>query len=229
MDTISAVAVLIVINLALSGDNAVVIGVAAQPLPPVQRRQAILIGSVVALVLRVVLTAVAALLLGLPGVRAVGGLLLLGIAFTLLEQTKEEADSSAGHVTLRRAVWTILIADLVMSLDNVLGVAAAANGNLGLLIFGIALSMALVAVGGSILATLIDRLWWLAYLGAAVVAWTGVEMLLRDELVLRSGVVPNGLDVLVAAAVTVATVGAAHYLHRVRPKRLGRPLVEKDA
>jgi YjbE family integral membrane protein len=206
---------IVIINIVLSGDNAVVIGMAAHPLPSRQRQVAIMVGGGVAIVLRVVLTAVAALLLGLPALRAIGGVLLLWIAFQLLEEMTEEREPGGSKVGLWSAISTILVADVIMSLDNVLGVAAASNGDVGLLIFGIAVSMLIVMFGGSVFAELIDRLWWLTYLGAAVIAWTGVEMALSDALLLPLvQSLPESLRLLITALISVVVVGAAHLAHR---------------
>ena len=115
------------------------------------------------------------------------------------------------------AIATILIADVVMSLDNVLGVAAASNGDIALLIFGLLVSMAIVMLGGGLFADLIDRLWWLAYVGAAVIAWTGSEMIQEDALVAGLADLPLALEISVNVLVTVAVVGLAHYVHRRQP------------
>lgn len=218
----------IIVNLVLSGDNAVVIGMAAHPLPPRQRRLAIAIGGGAAIVLRVVLTAVAALLLSLPAVKLIGGVLLLWIAFQLLE---EPGDSRAGarqdHLSARAAIMTILVADLIMSLDNVLGVAAASNGNVALLTFGLVVSMLIVLLGGGVFAELIDRLWWLAYVGAGVIAWTGVDMVLADG-VLQGQPLVGGMSeaarLAITALVSLLVVAAAHLAHRrASPEKVGTP------
>jgi YjbE family integral membrane protein len=188
-ELISRILQIILIDLVLSGDNAVVIGMAAYPLPRKQRRIAILFGGGAAIVLRITLTSVAALLLGLPALKAVGGLLLLWIGFRLLEQS--ETDETKQASTLMGAIGTILLADFIMSLDNVLGVAAASHGDVVLLIFGLLFSMAILMVGGSVFAELIERLWWLAYLGAGVIAWTGADMVQEDALVLQFVVLPD--------------------------------------
>src|SRR5207245_3276559 len=120
-------------------------------LPPRQRRFAIVFGGVGAIVLRMVLTAVATYLLLIPGLRQVGGVLLLWIAFKLLKVEEESEEGVRGAVRFRDAITTILIADLIMSLDNILGVAAVANGNIPLLLIGLAMSMAIVMVGGGII------------------------------------------------------------------------------
>jgi YjbE family integral membrane protein len=208
---------IILIDLVLSADNAVVIGMAAHPLPPRQRRMAILFGGGFAILLRVVLTAVAAKLLDLPALQAIGGVLLLWIAFRLLERESDGADDVRVASTLRGAIATILLADVVMSLDNVLGVAAASDGNIALLLFGLLVSMAIVMLGGGIVADLIDRLWWLAYVGAAVIAWTGAEMIQEDAIVAGLGHLRLELQLAVNAVITVGVVGLAHYVHRRQP------------
>src|SRR5215831_8011322 len=122
---------IIIVDLVLSGDNAVVIGMAAHRLPMPQRRKAILIGGGAAIALRILLTATAALLLQIPGLQLIGGLLLTWIAFKLLKKKRKAKKGFKAAGTLREAVITILVADFVMSTDNVLGVAGASQGNVG--------------------------------------------------------------------------------------------------
>jgi YjbE family integral membrane protein len=211
---VSAVLRIVLIDLVLSGDNAIVIGMAAHRLPPPQRRLAILFGGGAAIVLRIALTAIAAQLLAIAGLQAVGGLLLLWIAFKLLKNDEESAEGVRAAAHLRGAVLTILLADFVMSLDNVLGVAAASEGNLVVLLFGLALSVAILMVGGSLIAGLINRLWWLSYVGSAVIAWTGAEMLLQDQLLGQIGHLPAEAELLAMVVVTALTVAIAHVVHR---------------
>lgn len=219
-ELLSRLVEIVLINIALSGDNALVIGMAAHQLPPGQRRAAVLIGGGGAVVLRAALTIVASLLLALPGVKLIGGVLLLWIGFNLLQVEEAQDAGVAPPSSLRRAIGTILLADLVMSLDNVLGVAAAAGGDTGLLILGLVMSMAIVIAGGGLTAGLMDRLWWLAYLGAAVVGWTGADMALDDNAL--DGLWPTAARQLVAAAVTLGLVVAAHLVHgRRRPSGPG--------
>jgi YjbE family integral membrane protein len=215
----SAVASIVLIDLVLSGDNALVIGMAAHGLPSAQRRQAIVAGGVAAALLRIALTAVAAVLLGVPGLRAVGGLLLLWIAFRLLKKPDEHASGRAAG-SLREAVLTILVADVVMSLDNVLGVAGASHGDLMLLLFGLALSVAVLMVGGSLVASLVNRFWWLTYLGSAVIAWTGVGLVLEDEALGNVLDVPTWVELPITVLVVGVVLVAAHWVHVVRPARL---------
>ena len=214
MGALSAVLSIVLIDLVLSGDNAVLIGMAAHRLPPQQRRLAILLGGVAAVLLRITLTAAAALLLQIAGLRALGGLVLLWIAFKLLKEEEESSDGVRAAASLRGAVLTILLADFIMSLDNVLGVAAASGGNVGLLLFGLILSMAILMVGGSLVAEFINRLVWLAYLGAAVIAWTGASMFLEDPFVARVGVLAEDTRVVATVLVTIAVVVVAHLVHR---------------
>jgi YjbE family integral membrane protein len=213
-ETISHLLQIVLINLVLSGDNAVVIGMAAHPLPPRQRRMAIAIGGGGAIVLRIVLTGLAAFLLELPAVRAIGGALLLWIAFQLLQQDDDPGAGTRVPTTLRGAVATVLVADLIMSLDNVLGVAAASNGDFVLLMFGLVVSMAIVALGGGLIAGLIDQLWWLSYLGAAVIAWTGGEMMQDDDLVTQANPLSPVLRLVLTAVITIAVVTLAHVVRR---------------
>ena len=207
------------INLVLSGDNAVVIGMAAHRLPQQQRRMAIVLGSGAAIVLRIALTAVATILLQLPWIRLVGGALLLWIGFKLLEEEEDQHEGVGKAEGFYEAISTIIVADFVMSVDNILGVAAAAHGDLALLIFGLAFSMVVVMIGGSLIASMIDRFWWLAYIGSAVIAWTGAEMMFEDSAVQgvlgEPGITTYGLVALITATVLTA----AHYVHRYRPAR----------
>jgi len=208
---------IIVIDLALSGDNAVVIGMAAHRLPPKQRKTAILIGGGAAIGLRIVLTIIAALLLQVPGLELTGGLLLIWIGFRLLEKEEESHEGVKVASSMKEAIITILVADFIMSTDNVLGVAGASEGNIGLLLFGLILSMAILMFMGSLVADLLNRFWWLAYLGSGVIAWTGTLMFIKDPLIARY--LPFILRVntyVYAVAITAATLASAHWYHRAR-------------
>ena len=205
---------IVLIDLVLSGDNAVVIGMAAHRLEPRQRRAAIVIGGVAAILLRILLTAIAAYLLQLRGLQLVGGLLLLWIAVKLLKQEEESHEGHKSATTMRGAVLTILAADFIMSLDNVIGVAAASEGNVALLMFGLALSMGILMFMGNLVAELINRLWWLAYVGSGVIAWTGAAMLFEDPLVHARIAFDAAPRHLACTVIAVATLFLAHWLHR---------------
>ena len=168
------------INIILSGDNAVVIALAARGLPPEQQKKAIFWGSGAAVVLRVVLTVVAAKLLELPYLQIIGGVLLLWIGAQLLGGEDEDEGESQEGGGLMAAVRTILIADLVMSLDNVIAVAAAAKGNDVLLIIGLAISIPLVIFGSTLMIKLMERYPVIVLLGAALIGWVGGETIAHD-------------------------------------------------
>ena len=170
------------INILLSGDNAVVIALAARGLPPEQQRKAILFGSGAAVVLRIGLTIVAAWLMALQGLQVIGGLLLLWIGAQLLANEEESDSDGKEHANLMSAVRTILIADVVMSLDNVIGVAAAAKGDQALLIIGLAISIPLVVFGSSMMIKLMERYPSIITLGAALIGWVGGETIASDVL-----------------------------------------------
>lgn len=193
------------INIILSGDNAVVIALAARSLPPHQQRMAVLFGSGAAVVLRILLTIVAVQLLAMPYLQIVGGLLLLWIGVQLLGDEDEGEGESREHGSLMAAVRTILIADLVMSLDNVIAVAAAAKGSMLLLILGLAISIPLVIFGSTLMIKLMERFPIIVVLGAALIGWVGGETIASD-FIFREYVAANPWVHYVAAAAGAALV-----------------------
>jgi len=173
---------IILINIVLSGDNAVVIALAAKSLPPKQKKLAVIWGSAAAIILRIVLTIFALQLLTLPYLKLIGAALLFYIGVQLLAEGGGEEDIE-GHSNLWSAIKTILIADLVMSLDNVLGVAAAANGNVTLLVIGLAISVPLIVFGSAIVLKLMEKFPIIITLGAALLGYLAGEMLFSDPVV----------------------------------------------
>ena len=167
------------VNIVLSGDNAVVIALAARSLPRKQQKQAIFWGAGAAVVLRIVLTIFAVKLLALPWLKIVGGLLLFWIGIKLLVPEDGDDNINASEHLLT-AIKTILIADLVMSLDNVIAVAAAAGGSMTLLILGLAISIPLVVFGATLLVTLMERYPVIITVGAALIGMVAGEMLVTD-------------------------------------------------
>lgn len=172
-------------NIVLSGDNAVLIGLAAAGLPAAQRSRAILFGMIFATVLRVIFSIFAVYLLEVPGLMLIGGLLLLWIAYGFFKELREEKaeeedpeghEDGAGGKTMAQALKQIVIADVSMSLDNVLAIAGIARGNLPMLILGLGVSIILMGVAASIIARLLARFRWIAYAGVALIAWIGIEM-----------------------------------------------------
>lgn len=175
---------IIIIDLLLSGDNAVVIALACRNLPLEQRKQGILYGVVGAIILRVVLTFFAVSLFSLPYLKLVGALLLIWIGIKLIQP--EEEEHGEGNIKADTHLWgavkTIIIADFVMSLDNVLGVAAAAHGNPMLLIFGLLVSIPLIAWSSQLVLKLIDRFPFIIYAGGALLGYVAGEMLAGEAL-----------------------------------------------
>jgi YjbE family integral membrane protein len=217
MHLLYSLARIVLIDLVLSGDNAVVIGMAAHRLPLQQRRFAIMFGGGAAIVLRIILTGIAALLLKVSGLQLAGGLLLVWTGFKLLKQEEEDNGEIKAASSMRGAIFTILVADFIMSTDNVLGVAGASEGDMKLLLFGLVLSMAILMWMGSMVANLINRFGWLSYIGAAVIAWTGAIMIFEDPIVVsRATWLSRPVAYACSAFITVAVPAFAHWFHRVR-------------
>ena len=170
------------VNIILSGDNAVVIALAARSLQPRQQTQAVIWGAGAAVVLRIILTIVAVELLKLPSLKLIGGALLLWIAVKLLVPEDGGEGDIESSDNLWSAIKTILIADLVMSLDNVIAVAAAAKGSIVLLILGLATSIPLVIFGATMLMKLMERWPIIITLGAAILGWVAGEMAVTDPV-----------------------------------------------
>ena len=208
------------INIILSGDNAVVIALAARSLPPEQQRKAIMFGSGAAVVLRIVLTVVAAKLLELSFLQIVGGCLLLWIGLQLLSGGGEEEGESKGTGTMAAAIRTILIADLVMSLDNVIAVAATAGGNMLLLILGLAISIPLVIFGSTLMIKLMERFPVIVTLGAALIGWVGGETIVNDNLLNGYTMAHPWLHYAAAAAGAVLVVGLGKLMQASAARKL---------
>jgi len=195
------------VNIVLSGDNAVVIALAARNLPPQQRNLAILWGSGGAVVLRVLLTIVAVQLLKIDFLQFLGGLLLVWIALQLLVEGDEEQAPQKAHEGLAAAVKTILVADVVMSLDNTLAIAAVAKGNWTLLVLGLALSVPLIVLGSTVIMRVMDRFPVVVYAGAGLIAWTAGEMVLSDGAIQPYLPLVLQHSLLLPAVLTVGVLG----------------------
>ncbi len=175
------------VNLILSGDNAVLIAMAAAGLPAAQRSKAILYGMMLAVVLRVVLSLAAVYLLAIPGILLIGGAVLLWIAYGFFKELRQkDRDEASGHSaeveskTMAVAMRQIIIADVSMSLDNVLAVAGAAHGNTSMLIIGLVISILLMGVAAGLIAKLLERFPVIAYVGVALIVYIGIEMIYED-------------------------------------------------
>lgn len=178
---------IILLDLVLAGDNAVVIAMASRRLPEKLRRKAIYIGTGGAVVIRALMTLIATYLLTIPFLQAIGGLILLPIAFKLLKPSDhtgmEESGKFKASDNFLTAIKTIIIADAAMGIDNVLAIAGAAHGNMLLVLIGLAISIPIVVWGSQIIANLMDRLPILVTIGSAILAYTSATMILHDKIV----------------------------------------------
>jgi len=194
------------VDLILAGDNAVVIAMAARRLEGSQRRQAIIWGAVGAVVLRLIFAAVVAYLLAIPLLQAVGGLVLFWIAWKLIHENHEQEGKVQAGTSTWDAIRIIIVADAVMSLDNVIALVGAARGDLLLLAIGITMTIPLVIFGSALLAFLIDRFPVLIYAGAGLLVYIAVEMFFRDVAL------QEYLEPFASAEWIVATVAAVVFL-----------------
>jgi len=238
IELLSAIAGILLVDLVLSGDNALVIGAAAAGLPQRQRWIAIFFGGAGATVLRIVFAFIASFLLVLPWLQAIGGLILLIIAIRLLadrdtrrpaafeEQTTPRASGIPGVTpstsrSILPALLTILVADVTMSLDNVLAVGALSHGNLLVLSIGILVSITILLVGSALVAELMKWLPWILDVAALVLAWTGANMMLND---LRLGDILDNYawTAIAIPAISLGIVLVADVLLRLRDQKLAR-------
>jgi YjbE family integral membrane protein len=176
-----ALAQVLMIDVVLAGDNAVVIGMAAARVPPQLRRKVIVWGLIAAVGLRIVMAAVAVKLLAIIGLTLAGGILLLWVCWRMYRDISGSKDHAApeieGNASARRAIFQILVADVSMSLDNVLAVAGAARDHLDVLVIGLLLSVALMGAAANVIARLLERYRWIAYIGLAIVVYVAVAMI----------------------------------------------------
>ncbi len=209
------------INILLSGDNAVVIALACRGLPADQRKWGIILGAGVAIVLRILFTGIVATLMNLPWLKLIGALLLFWIAVQLLVENTDENDIKESH-TIWGAVRVVAIADLVMSLDNVVAIAAAAGGNWTLIIIGLGISIPLIVFGAQLVILMLERWPWLVWIGAALLGWVAGELIV-DEQALQGffkgwnqAVVHYGIPAI-GAAIVVAIGYALKMRHKEEP------------
>ena len=179
---------IIFIDLVLAGDNAIIIGMVASKFPPEQRKKVIFWGIGGAVILRIILTLLTAYLLQITGLRLIGGLLLLYIVYKLyvdvIKGSTKEEDIKVDNSSFLKAIWTVLLADFTMSLDNVLGVAGAAGEHYGLLIFGLILSIILMATAATLISGWIKKYKWIAWLGLLAILVVAVELIYTDIKIL---------------------------------------------
>ena len=179
---------IIFIDLVLAGDNAIIIGMVASKFPPEQRKKIIFWGIGGAVVLRIILTMLTAYLLQITGLRLIGGLLLLYIVYKLyvdvIQNSSEENDIKVDNSSLIKAIWTVLLADFTMSLDNVLGVAGAAGNHYVLLVFGLVLSIVVMATAATLISSWIKKYKWIAWIGLIAILVVAIELIYTDIKIL---------------------------------------------
>ena len=187
-EQIAIVTQIILIDLVLAGDNAIIIGMVASKFPVEQRKKVIFWGISGAVILRIILTLLTAYLLQITGLRLIGGLLLLYIVYKLyvdvIKGSDTEEDIKVDNSSFLKAIWTVLLADFTMSLDNVLGVAGAAGDHYGLLVFGLILSIILMATAATLISGWIKKYRWIAWLGLLAILIVAVELIYTDIKIL---------------------------------------------
>ncbi|OXM15636.1 TerC family protein [Paenibacillus herberti] len=208
MEWVGPLLTIIFIDLMLAGDNAIVIALAARNLPKHQQKKAVIWGTFGAIAIRMVATLLVVYLLDVPWLHLAGGLLLVWIAYKLLVQEDSSHDNIKAGSTLGSAIWTIVIADAAMGIDNVLAVAGASHGNIWLVIIGLIISIPIVVWGSTLFITLIEKFPWILYIGSAVLAYTSAKMITSEKKLadfFGSGGMPEWLFM---AIVVVVVIGA---------------------
>jgi YjbE family integral membrane protein len=220
---LSALFLIITINIVLSGDNAVVIAIACRKLPAEHRKKAILWGTFLAIVVRVIATVLAVYLLKIPYLYLIGGIVLVWISYKLLLDDDAEENIDAGE-NLAQAVKTIVIADIMMGLDNVLAIAGAANGDLTLIIIGLLISIPIMVFGSQLILKAMERYPWILYFGAGVLAWAAAKMILHEkviaDLVHGNGWLETSIKVLIVAGVLAAGKWQQQRIEKKQQKEL---------
>ncbi|MGI8525114.1 MAG: TerC family protein [Pseudolabrys sp.] len=216
-----AVLEIIWINILLSGDNAIVIALACRNLPPKQRLGGMVIGTAVALIMRLIFASVVSTLMTFPYIKIVGGVALLWIAVKLLVPAKEADHGGGSADNLWRAVKLIALADIVMSLDNVIAVAAAAKGNYALLVFGLGVSIPAIVAGAAVIMTLLTYFPLLLWAGAGLLGWIAGEVIASDPVLVEyTGVFgEDGQEKIRLAGATLGAVGTVLVGLRFRARR----------
>jgi YjbE family integral membrane protein len=218
------------INIILSGDNAIVIALACRSLPPRQRVVGIILGAGAAVVLRIIFTVIVQQLLDVPWLKLIGGVVLLWIAVKLLLGDEANEDSVRSGSSVWEAVKIVAVADIVMSLDNVLAIAAAAGGHTGLIILGLIISIPLVVFGATLLTWLLDRLPILVWVGSALLGWVAAELIATEPILvpyLQSvaqslGVAPKVLTRIIEVSGAVMVVAVGWFITRASARKTAK-------
>jgi YjbE family integral membrane protein len=199
---------IIMIDLVLAGDNAIVIGLAARNLPKQDQKKVIILGTAGAILIRVLATIFVVTLLDIPGLHLIGGIVLVWIAIKLVTEEQGDHTIKAGN-SIWAAVRTIIIADAAMGLDNVLAVAGAAEGHIGLVIIGLLISIPVVVWGSTLVIKLMDRFPWVIVIGSAILGWTAAKMIVGEgflEPYFANSVIKYGFEIIMIAIIVVIAV-----------------------
>jgi YjbE family integral membrane protein len=212
---------IIMIDIILSGDNAVVIAMATRSLPKNFQNKAIFWGTAFAVIFRIILATVVLMIIGIPYIHALAGALLAYIAWGVLDQGKDEDSHIKSYNSVWKAVATITVADLTMSLDNVVAVAGAAGGHIGLLIAGLAVSIPLMIVGSKLLVILMDKYPIITYIGAGILAWTAGEMVVDDKKLVELLNLSAPAGFVIAAVITIGIVLGGYFNNKKNKRTIG--------
>lgn len=217
VEFVMALLAIVMVDLVLAGDNAVVIALAARNIPKEKQRTVILWGTLGAVVIRMVATFAVVWLLKIPGLLLVGGVVLIWIAYKLLVEEKKH-ESVAAESTILQAVGTIIVADMVMGVDNVIAVAGVAHGDLLLIVLGLLISIPIMVFGSTFVIVLIDKFPIVIYIGSGILAFTAGKMML-DEPLLENIVEPLAMGKwIIVAVITVAVIAAGKLIKMKRSK-----------
>lgn len=208
---------IVIIDLNLAGDNALVIALATRSLPAKQRRMGMLIGAVGAVALRILITFAAVKLLDVEFVKLAGGAFVLWIAVKVFADTEDRDETSAKPAQMWQAVRYIVFADITMSTDNVLAIAGASHGNLPLIVFGLAVSIPFVVLSSNLLVMLINRFPWSLYVGTAILGEVGADMMMTDPFIVRT-IEPSPAVVIAAKIAAVVAVLIVSWILRRRKR-----------
>ncbi len=218
IEFVMALLAIIMVDLVLAGDNAVVIALAARNIPKENQRKVILLGTLGAVVIRMVATFAVVWLLKVPGLLLVGGIVLIWIAYKLLVEEKKH-ESVKAESSIMQAVSTIIVADMVMGIDNVIAVAGVAHGDFLLIVLGLIISIPIMVFGSTFVIVLIDKFPIVIYIGSAILAFTAGKMML-DEPLMKSFVEPLGMGKWVIIAIITVGVIAAGRIKKMRRAKL---------
>ncbi len=214
-----SIIMIVTIDIVLGGDNAIVIALACRKLPLKQRNMAIIFGSITAIVLRIVLTVGAIYVLKVPFLHLIGGILLLYIACKLIIQEEDNMSSIKENYTVFNAIRTIVFADLVMGIDNVLAIAGASNGKPSLVILGLSISIPIIIWGSKVVLWFLERYPILSFVGASVLSITASKMLIDEPAITQYINGRNELEVILSSSCVILTIIIGYYFNNIRYRK----------